>query len=365
MKIGVFGHHPDLYPGFNALMSANFVYGFSRLGHDVTLLLPEVGIRSQHARLAKLGKSVSDVDSFEAEAFDIRVIEPDTDLGRFDLVVWQSYFKEDEAFWPAIRKAARVVAKNTPRLLVGDPDRDARIFKGIIDRYDIVGLALNSDFALAAKSFASSQPEALKRCLYQPRGFRQDWLVPNDDFDGAPVFGIEKGVGTSGDEYSYLVPVLEELRRRHGTVDLIGARFDDPRLTTRRIGLLPARQFYRQFLAPLWAFLMINVDHSRQSKNAFVINGRTVYPGLYENQIVEAQLAGAAVVGQADALPEELVGSTMTGLRFDRYSQTDEIVEFLDQVVRNRPTVSVTTKAWARTHHSIDAMIAPLLAMAE
>ncbi len=55
----------------------------------------------------------------------------------------------------------------------------------------------------------------------------------------------------------------------------------------------------------------------------------------------------------------------MTGIRFDRYSQTDEIVEFLDQVIRNRPTVSASAKAWARTHHSIDAMIAPLLAMAE
>lgn len=361
MKIGVFGYHPEILPGFNSLMSANFCYGFAKAGHDVTMLLPEGGHISQCEKLKQLKIACDELDRFGAPALDICIVDAETTLEDFDLVVWQSYFQEDEKFWPIVRKAARIVTKNFPRMFVGSTEIDTRDFLGATDRFDIVGISLKSDLKIASDLFSDVYPDRIKRCIYQPRGFRSDWMLPADDYGGRPVFGIEQGVDTNGEEYAYLIPVIEELRRRHGMIEVIGARFIDPRITTRSITILPARKFYSQFLAPLWGYLMINVDFSRQSQNAVMFNGRKIYPGLYENQIVEAQMAGAVVMGQEDALPAELVGSDATGLRFTRYSETEGIIDFLDRSIVNREKVKTMAQDWARRHHSVDEMIGAIL----
>ncbi len=361
MKIGVFGHHPDLFPGFNSLMSANFCYGFSDKGHDVTMLLPQTEARPQRERLEKLGLKLDELDRFGAAEVDFRIIDSSEDIGHFDVIVWQTYFADDEPFFPAIRKAADVVTKNFPRLLTGLKERDAASFKGATTRFDIVGMALQRDHEIAKELFSDIYPEELSRCIYQPRGFRSDWLVSKNDFGGVPVFGVEKGVGTNGEDYAYLVPVVEELRKLHGHIEVIGARFKEPNLTTQHVGMLPARGFYESFLAPLWAYLMIDVTTSRQTMNAVKVGNHSVYPGMYENQIVEAQLAGAVVIGQEDALPKELIASDITGLRFHHYDQTDAIVKFLDQSIRQREAVRKTATDWALRNHSIDSMVNPLL----
>lgn len=365
MKVGVFGHHPDLFPGFNALMSANFSYGLAQLGHDVTLLLPNTEEKKQQERLARLNLTTSEIDHFDTEGIDIRVIEVSEDIGAFDLIVWQTYFKHDEIFWPKIRSAATVVAKNFPRLLIGEPTRDLRVLKGVTDRFDLIGLALREDYNIAQTTFPDSEESAFARCFYQPRGFRADWLENGNTEQCRPVFGIEKGVDTKGAEYSYLVPVIDRIKQIHGDVDVICARFNDPRFTTEKLPLLPAREFYRRFIAPLWAYLMIDVEPSRQSKNAVTVKGRRIYPGMYENQIVEAQLAGAVVAGHEEALPQELIASTNTGLRFADHNDTSTIVSFLDSAIRERETVSAEAKSWAAANHSVQSMVKPLIAQVE
>ncbi|MCP4308802.1 MAG: glycosyltransferase family 4 protein [bacterium] len=129
----------------------------------------------------------------------------------------------------------------------------------------------------------------------------------------------------------------------------------------KTLQLLPARAFYTQFLSPLWIYAMIDISKSRQSMNALKANGRTVYPGLYENQIVEAQMAGAAVVGQKDALYEELVCSQRTGLRFGAHEETDRIVDFAIRTIENRREVFAKARQWAIANHSISNMVEPIL----
>jgi glycosyltransferase involved in cell wall biosynthesis len=106
---------------------------------------------------------------------------------------------------------------------------------------------------------------------------------------------------------------------------------------------------------------MIDVNRSRQSMNAVTVAGKNVYPGLYENQVIEAQLAGAAVVGHEDALPEELVGSSRTGLRFGDFNDTAAIFDFMATVIENRKQVAEEAKGWARANHSVSNMTGPLL----
>lgn len=359
MKIIIFGHHPQLFPGFNSLMTANLAYGFAVSGHEVTVVLPNTASHPQNEKLESLHLTPQALDRFGAE-IEYRVVDADEDFGNFDLGVWQSYFANDEAFFPAFRRAARVIAKNFPRLLTGDFERDVKMLAGTGNRFDIIGLALKADKALA-ESMASAIPDAVKRSIYMPRGFRDDWFSP-PVVSGPPVFGIEKGVDADSREYAYLVPVIERLRKEFGQIDVIGARLNDPVITTSTLGLLPARAFYAQFLNPLWAYLMIDVNRSRQSMNAVTVAGKTVYPGLYENQVVEAQLAGAAVVGHEDALPAELVASVRTALRFTDFEDASAIFDFLASVIENRSAVADEAKAWARANHSVENMIRPLLA---
>lgn len=360
MKIAIFGHHPDLFPGFNSLMTANFSYGFACEGHEVHILLPETEMHPQSDRLQEQRLTLDTLDRFGAPEVSIRIITLTSDIEKFDLIVWQSYFPEDEAYWPVVRKAARIVSKNFPRLLTGEAGRDTIELSNACQRFDLVGLALKEDFDLARVT-PNVPEEALERCIYQPRGFREDWMKAMSDFDGAPVLGVERGVGERGPEYDYLRPVIQQLREVHPDLEVIGARLDEPGITTRHVGFLPAREFYCQFIAPLWAYLMIDMNRSRQSINAVMRSGRRIYPGLYENQVVEAQMAGAVVVGHKDSLPEELIASGRTGLRFESFCEAKKIVEFLDEAIRNKSEVALEAKTWARKNHSINNMINPVL----
>jgi hypothetical protein len=359
MRVAILGHHPDLFAGFNSLMTANLANGFASIGYDVTVLLPDTESHPQLEKLASLGISTDNLDRFGPH-FSIRIIERNENIGSYDLGVWQSYFSNDEAFFDPFRRACRVIVKNFPRLLTGDFVRDIKTLSGTANRFDIVGLALKSDKMLA-NAMIENIPDAVGRSIYMPRGFREDWFK-NPSAECAPVFGIEKGVDTDNKEYAHLVPVINRLRNEFGQIDVIGARLNDPIITTSTLGLLPARAFYQRFLNPLWAYLMIDVNRSRQSMNAVIVEGKKVYPGLYENQVVEAQLAGAAVVGHEDALPAELTASNRTGLRFTDFNDTTAIFDFLVSVIENRASVAEEAKVWARANHSVENMIRPLLA---
>jgi len=357
MKVVILGHHPDLFPGFNSLMTANLAYGFASMGASVTVMLPNTVSHPQLERMEKLGLDLKSLDHFDAD-IELRVLESNETLEKFDLGIWQSYFADDEPFFPVIRKAARVMAKNFPRLLVGDPTRDLQSLKGVAGRFDIVGLALRTDYDLA-QNLTNEIADSVSRSIYMPRGFRADWFS-EPVVGGTPVLGIEKGVDTDSTEYAYLIPVIKRLRNMHGPIDVIGARLKDEQITTSTLNLLPARKFYREFLNPLWAYLMIDVNKSRQSMNAIPVNGRNVYPGLYENQVVEAQLAGAAVLGHADALPAELASSNKVVHRFEDYEDEDSIVEFLSGIIKNRAEISQIASSWARKNHSVKCMVKPL-----
>jgi hypothetical protein len=357
MKVAVLGHHPDLFPGFNALMTANMAYGFSKLGAHVTIYLPDTKSHPQRQKLRDQGRSTDDLDRFGAD-YEIIILEESSKIEPFDLGIWQSYFPDDEAFFDKFKAAGGAVAKNFPRLLIGDRKKDLRTLAATGNRFDLIGFALRTDYELA-KALSDELPDAATRSLYMPRGFRSDWFMP-PTVEGPPVFGVEKGVGTDNSEYTYLIPVVDRLREKYGRIEVIGARLNDGALVTSHLSLLSARQFYRQFLNPLWAYLMIDVDQSRQSMNAVVVDGRKVYPGMYENQVVESQLAGAAVLGHRDALPRELVASDRVALRFDEYGDADAMVGFLSHVIENRATIAQEATKWAQENHSVESMVRPL-----
>ena len=356
--VSIFGYHPDVFPGFPALMTVNMAYGFWQCGCDVRVLMPETVSHPQKTKINQLNTSVENLDRFDAD-FEIRIVTENEKIEPYDLGVWQSYFADDEVFFDAFKDAGGAVLKNFPRLLTGEPLKDIGRLRGAGSRFDIIGLALLEDYRLS-RSYIQDIPDVERSVLYMPRGFRSDWFDP-PNFLGPPTFGIEKGVKTDNSEYLYLKPVLDRIKKEFGPIEVIGARLKDEAVTTKTLPLLSAKSFYKEFINPLWAYLMIDVNRSHQGVNATNVNGRTIYPGLYENQIIEAQLAGAAVMGHRDSLPSELVGSSRIGLRFDNFADQDRMYAFLASTIETRADVATEAINWAKKNHSVINMVRPAL----
>ena len=87
---------------------------------------------------------------------------------------------------------------------------------------------------------------------------------------------------------------------------------------------------------------------SRQSENAFVGDG---YLGVYENQIVEAQMCGVAVLGSKYSIAPELLSPFQSSyaLNFDNSASIIEnVVRTLGEAQDSRSQIS----HWAKEQHN-------------
>lgn len=305
MKIGVVGRHPSLEHGFNGVMSLLWAKGLSRNGCKVVLLLPETEVHDPKWLLKKAGFCSWDkLDHFGVDV-EIRPFkyahEIDSDI---DAIIWQSYRPQEESLRVSVKKRGFFLAKNPPRLFSGNKERDYVKAKGLSEQYDFIAASLISDMN---ESFDLSPLEG--RIEYVPRGFDVESLSPNQT--SVVTVGFDKAVKAQdlgSLPIDHIISSGVSLKEKIPDMEFLSLRDSVKVLGSKRVPLLGYPDFYDEFIRKLWVYMPINFDHSVH------VTGKVEdkdyghrYVGLYENQVIEAQLAGAMVICRRGDIPNELL----------------------------------------------------------
>lgn len=305
-SIAIVGRHPLLEPGFNAAMSLNEALGFEAHGCKVTLYLPVSADHDPHALLARSGVASFDELPRYGGQFDVRPIRSARDVQGADVLVWQTYRASEQEMLPQFTGMSLLRTKNPPRVFARTPDRDRRRAKGITDHLDLVALSLRADLRVVREV----APELAGRFHHVPRGFNVDWLTGAQRGD-TPVLGMDRAVKTedAGERARrHIMATIRQLRGEYPDLHVLTLRERLDEIGSEQIPHLPLLDYYAAFMNRLWLYLPIDFEHSVHVKGLHTLpNGRRLFTGLYENQIVEAQVAGALVIVRRGDIPRELL----------------------------------------------------------
>jgi hypothetical protein len=304
-KIAIVGRHTALTPGFNAAMSLNEALGFEAHGCAVTLYLPHTAGRNPRMALRRAGyRSFDDLPRFGGQ-FDVKPLAGGTDLDPADVLIWQTYNAADTPLLPELRRPSMLRTRNVPRAFTGEPARDVKRLAAFSENFDLVALSLRADQQIVREHF----PEHKRRFRYVPRGFIADWLDGNGR-GAAPAIGLDQAKGPDTVERArrHITTLGQQLRDRWPDLRFLSVREEVDALGSEGVPTLPLRDYYDRFLNRLWLYMPIDFEHSVHVKGlARTPDGRRMFLGLYENEVVEAQLAGALVLARRDDVPRELL----------------------------------------------------------
>ncbi len=303
-KIAIVGRHTALRPGFNAAMSLNEALGFEAHGCEVTLYLPHTKGKDPRGALRRAGfRSFDDLPRFGGR-FDVKPLAEAADLEPADVLIWQTYNAADQAMLPDLRRPSMLRTKNVPRTFTGEPERDARRLETMSENFDLIALSLRADHQIVRELF----PEHKRRFRYVPRGFVADWLDGNGR-GAAPTIGLDQAKGDEMERARrHITRLGQQLRDRWPDLSFLSVRQEVDALGSEGVPPLPLRDYYDRFLNRLWLYMPIDFEHSVHVKGlANTPDGRRLFLGLYENEVVEAQLAGALVLVRRDDVPRELL----------------------------------------------------------
>lgn len=350
----VFGRHPQVEPGFNGVMSIDEAIGFSNAGCKVHLYLPHTEQHDVAARLLKANKkNLDDLDRYGID-LEISVLKPGETTGkRYDVGIWQCYRPSDEPYFAEFRRSSGLVTKNFPRLFVSDEIEDMRVLRNQCKKFDLPAFSLMEDQRIAQRL----NPAATT--CYVPRGFNPEWAYPEKDLT-TPVIGFDKAVKAEDGgrrASAHILEVGKRIRARFPESRFFSLRGKEPDLDSINIGVLEFRAFYKAFLNPLWIYMPIDFDHSVHVQGRYTrADGSWGYKGLYENQVVEAQLAGAVPIFRKNDIPQELYRNGKTGIHVDSYDDPDALEAAVTSVIENFPEMSRAARAFALEHHSVTRM---------
>lgn len=351
MKISVVGRHPTLEHGFNGLMSINWLRGFYSHGVTVELLLPKSLVHDPKRLLESKGlKNFDQLERWGAD-FEIREISDSDDVSKdTDVVVWQSYRPEESGLLKDLRRNDFFLTKNPPRVFSGDPLHDKKKAQGLCGQFDLVALSLRADLSEAESIGVMPQ-----KFSYVPRGF-DDSILSGSFRNSVPTIGFDRAVkAEDGGERAmrHIVGAGKILRDRIPEVSYLSLRETVADLNSQRVGSLPFNDFYNQFINRLWIYMPIDFMHSVHRKGYWVDKaGGHRFIGLYENQVVEAQLAGALILGRMGDIPDELIMLPDDSL-VESYDEMDLIVDKLIAHIENFEVRSLATRSRALELHSI------------
>lgn len=304
-RIAIVGRHTALTPGFNAAMSLNEALGFEAHGCAVTLYLPHTAGRDPRQALRRLGHTDYDDLPRYGGQFEVKPLKTAADLDPADVLIWQTYNAADKPLLPELRRPSMLRTKNIPRAFTGDPQRDAKRLAMFSENFDLVGLSLRADQQIVRTHF----PEQRRRFRYVPRGFIADWLDGNGR-GTTPTLGLDQAKGPDTVERArrHILTLGQQLRGRWPDLRFLSVREGVETLGSEGVPTLPLRDYYDRFLNRLWLYMPIDFEHSVHVKGlAHSPDGQRLFLGLYENEIVEAQLAGALVLVRRGDVPRELL----------------------------------------------------------
>lgn len=348
MHITVIGRHPSLEYGFNGTMSLNWIRGFISQGCKVELLLPESSVHNPH-RLC-IEKGYKDFDQLPrwGANFNIRTINRPEDINsNSDAVVWQTYRAEDNYILSKLCNRNFILTKNPPRIFCGNQDIDVLKSKRLMRSFDLIALSLMQD-----KEFANRISAPDDRFSYVPRGFDID-LLDGGGRDNICI-GFDKPVKAGLNEsnaINHILKLAEELSANF-KIKYLSMRQAVESIGSEKISNLRFDDYYNNFINKLWIYLPIDFKYSVHNKGYYrAPGGDTMILGLYENQIIETQLAGGLVVARSGDIPREIVM-----MPEDSFVQSYEDIDFLVKVIKNHldnfKTRSEQTRKIARQKHN-------------
>lgn len=354
MRIAIIGRHPTLEPGFNSTMSVTEALGFEAAGCDVTLLLPKSPAHDPGALLAaKRLRSMDDLCRYGG-SFDVKVMEQAGDATSHDVILWQSYRPEEHSILTSLRGCSAIRTKSAPRLFTGTKAHDERKALGMLRDFDLVATSLQADATIVE----DIMPNLADRFRYVPRGFHLD-LLRGETRDAVPTIGLDRAVKAADDgrtASSHIIRLGLALQDLGRDTRFLSLRAKINELNSTRIPVLPFTDFYSQFIGRLWLYMPIDFEYSvhragRQLDRA----GRKVYVGLYENQIVETQVAGGLILARRDDIAEELIALPAESF-VDDYEDIASLVARALEHIDDFPRRSRKTREWARQRHGHVAM---------
>ena len=304
-KIAIVGRHTALQPGFNAAMSLNEALGFEAHGCEVTLYLPHTAGRNPRRDLRRAGyRSFDDLPRFGGN-FDVKPFARGAEVDQADVLIWQTYNAGDQPLLQELRRPSMLRTKNVPRAFTGHPARDSKRIAALGEHFDLVALSLRADQQIVRQHF----PEFKRRFRYVPRGFVADWLDGNGR-GAEPTIGLDRTKNPDAVDLArrHILKLGEGLRADWPNLRFLSVREQVEGLGSEGVPTLPLRDYYNRFLNRLWLYMPIDFEHSVHVKGlARTPDGRRLFLGLYENEVVEAQLAGALVLVRRDDVPRELL----------------------------------------------------------
>jgi hypothetical protein len=349
LRIAIVGRHPTLEPGFNAAMSLDEALGFEAHGCEVTLCLPISPDHDPDALLASQGLDYDTLDRFGG-SFDIRPIASAADVSA-DVLVWQSYRASEHQLLLQFKDRDILRTKNPPRMLTGHLEDDRRRAAGSLKQLDLVALSLQADMDILLRD----HPDLAAHYAYVPRGFVPEWLHGRNRSD-RPTVGLDRAIKPANEDVAparaHIIETVLRLRKNYPDLHALTLREQVAEIGSERIPHVPLRDYYDRFINRLHIYFPIDFEQSvHVSGLTRSPEGQRIFTGLYENQIVETQMAGGLIVSRRDDIPTELIMLPGVSL-VESYDDIDALVEVASAHLDNFEARSAETRRLATERHS-------------
>lgn len=343
MNIGIYNGKAEIAGAFANAMSLSQAHGSAINGYEVAIITHSTTNEKRVLPADYFNENSSDI-------YEIRSTSPIEELSVFDWIIWNSYRPQDNEILKAIRERGVRVTKSFPRLL-GSSELENRLkLKSRLNSFDFVAFALQSD-SLVSKSLDVSASKA----DYVPRGFMSKLLSSDKSSDylqiciDGPVRPnlVEKTSWRPELTIQDLIEALRVLKKKYPMLKLISSRVGLGIEGSIRLKSLPIKEFYQNFFWNSDIYIGPSFLQSRQGENGFLGDG---YSGVYENQVVEAQMCGAAVLGSKFSIAQELVSPFQSSSAID-FSNVDSMIYTIEDILKETLDLRSQIAIWTKERH--------------
>lgn len=243
--------------------------------------------------------------------------------------------------------------KSFPRLLGMATDKNRELCHERLQTFDLLGFSLFSDYERACQAGIGSGVE------YVPRGFLVEYLLSDVKAKKrcisveAPVKPLDSTERVSSNTSMAPVgEVLDRVKREFGDLILITSRLPGWREDCLNLGSLSLLEFYDQFVIPASIMLWPPIQSTRLGR--WLGDG---FQGMYENQAVEAQIAGVVPVAETGWISTELLHPSLRNVSVVDWRDTKAVFEKVVQILESDLAERLQMSRWAQESHSSKRMV--------
>lgn len=349
MKICIFGKHPGAKSGFEGVMSIYEALWLSKMGHQVDLYHPFKNCAELNSILDNA--SVDCLNSFTKLGgnFNAIPIYPNNRLlDKYDFGIWQSYTHwEYESFFSTFKNSCAFTTKNYPKFIPDYSYIQRGEIKPHFDDFDLIACSLLSDYELMAKGVDDGLIDS-KRFCYAPRG-ADSHRVLNNNKPKVPTIGIDSPIGADFRAVKPIITALEIVKKEIPELQTLSFNKTYSEINSVRVPPSSFLNFYNSFINKLWGYCSINYQYSPAHIQADVQkqNPSWKYRAIYEVQNIEAQMAGACVIGHQSNVIDELIFESNKEFIYTDFADSEDIANKIKQCINNNDEVNHKSRAFA------------------